>query len=118
MLAPGIHDAYTGNVRRMRDNGATRIGAGEAPAAAWEGRSLMYEVTGEQLLAEPATREEVFGPFVLLVRLTGAAQLREIASSFRGQLSASLHAEVSAHPAGEPASSAPSASSRPGAGSS
>ncbi|MER7937343.1 MULTISPECIES: hypothetical protein [unclassified Streptomyces] len=27
MLTPGIHDAYTGNVRRMQDNGATRIGA-------------------------------------------------------------------------------------------
>ncbi|MEV8563474.1 aldehyde dehydrogenase family protein [Streptomyces sp. NPDC051917] len=28
MLTPGIHAAYTGNVRRMQDNGATRIGAG------------------------------------------------------------------------------------------
>ncbi|MEV7028832.1 hypothetical protein AB0N99_01230 [Streptomyces sp. NPDC093272] len=97
MLTPGIHDAYTGNVRRMQDNGATRIGAGGAPAAAWEGQSLVYEVTGEQLLAEPAMREEVFGPFVLLVRLTGADQLREVARGFRGQLSASLHAEVRDH---------------------
>ncbi|MET8809463.1 aldehyde dehydrogenase (NADP(+)) [Streptomyces sp. NPDC004546] len=95
MLTPGIHAAYTGNVRRMQDNGATRIGAGAAPTAAWEGQSLVYEVTGEQLLAEPAMREEVFGPFILLVRLTGLDQLREAARAFRGQLSAGVHAEAS-----------------------
>ncbi|MEV8563473.1 hypothetical protein AB0478_45290 [Streptomyces sp. NPDC051917] len=55
----------------------------------------MYEVTGEQLLAEPAMREEVFGPFILLVRLTGLDQLREAARAFRGQLSAGVHAEAS-----------------------
>ncbi|MFE9608152.1 aldehyde dehydrogenase (NADP(+)) [Streptomyces sp. NPDC006012] len=97
MLTPGIHDAYTGNVQRMQDNGATQIGAGPAPVRAGEGQSLVYEVTGEQLLAEPAMREEVFGPFILLVRLTGPDQLREAARAFRGQLSASVHAEPSDH---------------------
>ncbi|MFF3515831.1 hypothetical protein [Streptomyces sp. NPDC002573] len=81
----------------MQDNGATRIGAETAPTAAWEGQSLVYEVTGEQMLAEPAMREEVFGPFILLVRLTGLDRLREVARAFRSQLSASVHAEASDH---------------------
>ncbi|MGV9350531.1 aldehyde dehydrogenase (NADP(+)) [Streptomyces spiralis] len=94
MLTPGIHDAYTRNAQRLESGGATRIAAGRASAAACDGQSLLYEVSGEQLLAEPALREEVFGPAVLLVRLTGPAQLIEVARAFRGQLSATLHAEA------------------------
>lgn len=93
MLTPDIHDAYTRDARRLEDDGAARIAAGPAPARAWDGQSLLYEVTGERFLAEPALREEVFGPAVLLVRLTGLDQLTEVARAFRGQLSATLHAE-------------------------
>ncbi|MGW1725838.1 aldehyde dehydrogenase (NADP(+)) [Streptomyces sp. NPDC002306] len=94
MLTPGIHDAYTRNVRRLEEDGATRIAAGPAPTGAWDGQSLLYEVTGEQVLAEPALRDEVFGPSVLLVRLTDLDQLHEVARAFRGQLSATVHAEA------------------------
>ncbi|WP_328891737.1 aldehyde dehydrogenase (NADP(+)) [Streptomyces sp. NBC_00316] len=101
MLTPGIHDAYTRNAQRMQERGATRIAAGPAPIRAWDGQSLLYEVTGEQLLAEPTLREEVFGPAILLVRLTGLEQLHEAARAFRGQLSATVHAEESDHAAAE-----------------
>ncbi|WP_432175239.1 aldehyde dehydrogenase (NADP(+)) [Streptomyces sp. Tue6028] len=101
MLTPGIHDAYVRNVRRLEDDGATRIAAGQAPENAGDGQSLLYEVTGERLLAEPALREEVFGPAVLLVRLTGPDQLLEAARAFRGQLSATLHAEAADRAAAE-----------------
>jgi NADP-dependent aldehyde dehydrogenase len=94
MLTPGIHDAYVRNAQRLENDGATRVAAGEAPEGLWDGQSLLYEVSGEQLLAEPGLREEVFGPAVLLVRLTGAEQLLEVARAFRGQLSATLHAEA------------------------
>ncbi|MEW2514550.1 aldehyde dehydrogenase (NADP(+)) [Streptomyces sp. NPDC046870] len=94
MLTPGIHDAYTRNARRLTDEGATRIAAGAAPDGAWDGQSQLYEVGGERFLAEPALREEVFGPALLLVRLTGPEQLLEAARAFRGQLSATVHAEA------------------------
>ncbi|MEU6656517.1 aldehyde dehydrogenase (NADP(+)) [Streptomyces sp. NPDC046900] len=97
MLTPGIHDSYTRNAQRLEERGATRIGAGQEPTRAWDGQSLMYEVTGDQLLAEPDLREEVFGPAILLVRLTGLDQLLEVARAFRGQLSATLHAETPDH---------------------
>ncbi|WP_329042689.1 aldehyde dehydrogenase (NADP(+)) [Streptomyces sp. NBC_00178] len=93
MLTMGIHDTYTRNVQRMQDHGATRLGSGEAPVRAADGQSLLLEVTGEQILAEPALREEVFGPTLLLVRLTGTEQMLEVARAFRGQLSATMHAE-------------------------
>ncbi|MFB4263145.1 aldehyde dehydrogenase (NADP(+)) [Nonomuraea sp. GTA35] len=94
MLTPGIHDSYLRNAERLEDDGAALIGAGTAPAHAWDGQSLLYEVTGDQFLAEPALREEVFGPAILLVRLTGTDQLLEAARAFRGQLSATLHADA------------------------
>ncbi|MFI0509473.1 aldehyde dehydrogenase (NADP(+)) [Streptomyces sp. WSLK1-5] len=94
MLTPGIHDAYTRNVQRLEGNGATRIGEGPAPLRAWDGQSLLHEVTGDQLLAEPELLEEVFGPAVLVARLTGLEQLLDVARAFRGQLSATMHAET------------------------
>ncbi|MEU6656465.1 aldehyde dehydrogenase (NADP(+)) [Streptomyces sp. NPDC046900] len=99
MLTPGIHDAYTRNVQRMEERGATLIGAGAAPTRAWDGQSQLYEVTGDQLLAEPDLREEVFGPAVLLIRLSGVDQLLEAARAFRGQLTAAMHADAPDHPA-------------------
>ncbi|MEY9894305.1 alpha-ketoglutaric semialdehyde dehydrogenase [Catenulispora sp. MAP5-51] len=93
MLTPGIHDSYYHNVQRMEDGGATRVSAGSAATHAWDGQSLLYEVTGEQLLTDPELREEVFGPFILLVKLTGPDQLLEVARAFRGQLTAILHAD-------------------------
>ncbi|MER7931001.1 MULTISPECIES: aldehyde dehydrogenase (NADP(+)) [unclassified Streptomyces] len=94
MLTPGIHEAYTRNARRTEDGGAVLIGAGADPDRAGEGQALLYEVTGDRLLAEPALREEVFGPAVLLVRLSGPEQLFAAARAFRGQLSATVHADA------------------------
>jgi 2,5-dioxopentanoate dehydrogenase len=99
MLTAGIHDSYDRGVQRMEESGATRIAEGAAPLRDGEGRSLLYEVTGEQLLARPALREEVFGPFALLVRLTDVEQLLQAARAFRGQLSATMQVEASDHPA-------------------
>ncbi|MFS4096833.1 aldehyde dehydrogenase (NADP(+)) [Streptomyces sp. AF1A] len=101
MLTPGIRDAYTRNAQRIANSGGDLIGAGEVPAAACDGQSLLFEVTGEQLLAEPALREEVFGPAILLVRVDGTDQLLEAARAFRGQLSATIHAEAADRAAAE-----------------
>ncbi|MDX3761884.1 MULTISPECIES: aldehyde dehydrogenase (NADP(+)) [Streptomyces] len=91
MLTPGIHDAYARNTQRLHDLGATTLTQGPEPQGAWEGRSQLLEVDGNRFLASPALAEEVFGPAALLVRLSGIDQLLEVARSFRGQLSATMH---------------------------
>ncbi|MFE2051504.1 aldehyde dehydrogenase (NADP(+)) [Streptomyces sp. NPDC059459] len=101
MLTPGIHDAYTRSARRHEDNGATRLGQGAEPVGAADGQALLLEVTGERLLAEPALREEVFGPALLLVRVADTEELLEAARAFRGQLSATLHADATDRPTAE-----------------
>ncbi|MET7438883.1 aldehyde dehydrogenase (NADP(+)) [Streptomyces sp. NPDC004082] len=94
MLTPGIHDTYARNVRRHQDSGATTLGQGAAPVGDTDGQALLLEVTGAQFLAEPTLREEVFGPTLLLVKLTSEKELLEAARAFRGQLSATLHADA------------------------
>lgn len=101
MLTPGIHDAYTRNAQRHQDNGAIRLGQGAGPVGEADGQALLLEVTGQQLLAEPTLREEVFGPALLLVRFADTAELLEAARAFRGQLSATLHADTADRPVAE-----------------
>ncbi|MEU0851283.1 aldehyde dehydrogenase (NADP(+)) [Streptomyces flaveolus] len=101
MLTPGIHDAYTHNAQRHQDNGAIRLGQGAGPVGEADGQALLLEVTGQQLLAEPTLREEVFGPTLLLVRVADTEELLETARAFRGQLSATLHADSADRPVAE-----------------
>lgn len=98
MLTPGIHDAYGRGAQRLRDSGATTVTVGPEPEGAFEGRAQLLEVDGDRFLAEPALAEEVFGPAALLVRLSGVEQMTEVARSFRGQLSATMHLEEEDHP--------------------
>ncbi|MFI5811962.1 aldehyde dehydrogenase (NADP(+)) [Streptomyces sp. NPDC051643] len=97
MLTPGIHDAYDQGARRLRESGADTLTEGPEPQGPWEGRSRLLEVDGERFLADPGLAEEVFGPAALLVRLTDMAQLLEVARTFRGQLSATMHLEEADH---------------------
>ncbi|MFC4530416.1 aldehyde dehydrogenase (NADP(+)) [Sphaerisporangium dianthi] len=97
MLTPGIHDAYVRGAQRLRDSGATLLAEGPEPEGTWDGRARLLEVGGDRFLAGPALAEEVFGPAALLVRVTGVDQLMEVARSFRGQLSATMHLDEPDH---------------------
>lgn len=97
MLTPGIHDAYDQGAQRLRESGAETLTEGPEPQGSWQGRSRLLEVDGERFLADPGLAEEVFGPAALLVRLTGMAQLLEVARTFRGQLSATMHLDEADH---------------------
>jgi NADP-dependent aldehyde dehydrogenase len=97
MLTPGIHDAYDRGAKRLRDLGAQTLAEGPEPQGPWEGRAQLLEVDADRFLADPDLAEEVFGPAALLVRLTDLEQLLEVARSFRGQLSATMHIDESDH---------------------
>jgi len=97
MLTPGIHDAYLTNQARQRAAGARPVAEGAAADGPFEGQAQLAETDGDSFLANPALAEEVFGPAALLVRLRDLAQLFEVARSFRGQLSATMHLEREDH---------------------
>jgi NADP-dependent aldehyde dehydrogenase len=58
---------------------------------------VLAEVDGDTFLANAALSGEVFGPAALLVKLRDLEQMVEVARSFRGQLSATMHLEQADH---------------------
>jgi NADP-dependent aldehyde dehydrogenase len=97
MLTPGIHQAYRTNLERQQQAGARLIAQGAPANGAWEGHSVLYEVDGAQMLANPMLAEEVFGPAALLVKLRDMDQMIAVAEKFRGQLTATMHLERDDH---------------------
>jgi len=62
-----------------------------------EGAPQLYAVSGGDFLSDPGLAEEVFGPLGLVVRASGAEQLRALAEGLDGQLTATLHLDESDH---------------------
>lgn len=90
MLTDGIAAAY-------RD-GSTRIASGsgvrEVLTTSCDLRNAspyLFRVTAADWLGNHALSEEVFGPLGLIVTVENAAQMVEVARSFEGQLTVTLH---------------------------
>jgi NADP-dependent aldehyde dehydrogenase len=93
MLTDGIASAYR--------EGASRVGGGQGVRALHatepSGRNatpFLYEVSGEHFLAQPELAHEVFGPLGLIVRVTGDAQMLDVARAMEGQLTTTVQADA------------------------
>ncbi|SLN23835.1 NADP-dependent fatty aldehyde dehydrogenase [Aquimixticola soesokkakensis] len=93
MLTDGIAAAY-------RD-GAARIGGGAgvqglltSTCGPREAKPFLYRVKAADWIANHALSEEVFGPLGLIVTVSDAREMREVALSFAGQLTATLHLDA------------------------
>lgn len=94
MLASHIHRAYeTGLARLCATAGVTEAARGER-AEGCRSQTALLIAGAETVLAEKRLQEELFGPASLLVRCRDTAQLREIAESLEGQLTACVHMEA------------------------
>lgn len=90
MLTDGIAEAY----RAGRDRIAAGNGVRSVLATTCDLRNAtpyLYEVSGQDWLADHALAEEVFGPLGLIVRVRHAAEMQDIARSLQGQLTCTLH---------------------------
>jgi NADP-dependent aldehyde dehydrogenase len=90
MLTDGIAEAY----RAGRDRIASGAGVREVLTTTCDLRNAtpyLFEVTGDDWLANHALGEEVFGPLGLIVRVRDFAQMQAIAQSLDGQLTCTLH---------------------------
>ncbi|WEF24178.1 aldehyde dehydrogenase (NADP(+)) [Paracoccus sp. S3-43] len=88
MLTDGIAEAYRA--------GASRAAGVATPVfeGASEGRNALpalYKTTAEEFLRDHTLAEEVFGPLGVIVTVTGADQMLEVAQALEGQLTATLH---------------------------
>lgn len=90
MLTAGMAEAFASG----KDAIAKQKGVKEVLAMGCADRQaspFLYEVSGDDWLANHALGEEVFGPLGLIVRVKDADQMVTIANSLQGQLTATLH---------------------------
>ncbi|WP_422074445.1 aldehyde dehydrogenase (NADP(+)) [Tranquillimonas rosea] len=90
MLTEGIAQAYRDGRQRFEGRNAVK------PVLSTEsdGRTAtpnLYETDASAYLQDHALGEEVFGPLGLVVRVSGADEMAELAQGFEGQLTATLH---------------------------
>ncbi|RJG21494.1 aldehyde dehydrogenase (NADP(+)) [Massilia cavernae] len=91
MLTPGIHAAYTSAVERLSGAaGVSLVARGQCGTTACAGQAALFVTDAANFLANPQLEEEIFGASSLVVRCTGAAQLRQIAEHLDGQLTATM----------------------------
>lgn len=90
MLTDGIAEAYRAGQQRV----AAATGVQELVSTTCEARNAtpyLYQTTAETWLANEELGEEVFGPLGLIVTVRDMDQMRAVAQSFVGQLTATLH---------------------------
>lgn len=92
MLTDGIAEAY----RAGRDRIAGSAGVRAVLTSVCDLRQAtpyLFEVSGDDWLANHALGEEVFGPLGLILRVRDFAQMQEVASHLEGQLTCTLHVD-------------------------
>ncbi|MDD9743899.1 MULTISPECIES: aldehyde dehydrogenase (NADP(+)) [Marinovum] len=93
MLTDGMAAAYRDGARRVAEG----AGVKSLLSTACEGRAAapyLFEVSAGDWLENEALSEEVFGPLGLVIRVADAAQMTQVAQSFKGQLTATLQMEA------------------------
>jgi NADP-dependent aldehyde dehydrogenase len=97
MLTDGIAEAY----RAGRDRIAGSAGVRAVLTSVCDLRQAtpyLFEVSGDDWLANHALGEEVFGPLGLILRVRDFAQMQEVAHQLEGQLTCTLHVDPADYP--------------------
>jgi len=89
MLTPGIAASYQHGVQQLTDH-ADVLGLANAGQPAGRGGAALFVTSGEAFLADRKLADEVFGPASLLIACRDARQMRDVAESLDGQLTATL----------------------------
>ncbi|MFC8047089.1 aldehyde dehydrogenase (NADP(+)) [Nocardia sp. NPDC057353] len=93
MLNAGIAAAFTGGVQRLTGSaGVTVAASGAGASATCTGVPHLFVTDAERFAADPALRDEVFGPSSIVVRVADADRLPALAAELEGQLTATVHA--------------------------
>lgn len=93
MLTDGIAKAYhDGQARFESRNTVKSLFSSEST-----GRTALpnlFEISGDQFLADHALSEEVFGPLGLVVRVGSLDEMEALARKFEGQLTTTIHMDA------------------------
>ncbi|RJG24373.1 aldehyde dehydrogenase (NADP(+)) [Massilia cavernae] len=89
MLTAGIASSYQDGVHKLAGHGAVEALA-KGEHAEGKGAPALFRTSGKDFLAEHALHGEIFGPASLIVACDSFEQMRAIAESLEGQLTATL----------------------------
>jgi NADP-dependent aldehyde dehydrogenase len=89
MLSPGIAGSFQRGITQLAEHADVKTLA-LAPQAEGKGAPALFVTSGAAFLSQHALSEEVFGPASLVVACKDMAELRQIAESLEGQLTATL----------------------------
>jgi len=93
MLHSGIHASYSkGLEAALSQKGIEKVAQSEKQPGAEEAFPTVAGVTAATFLANPHFREEVFGPYSLVVVCDNKDQLKEVLRSLHGQLTTTVMA--------------------------
>lgn len=96
MLTADIAKAYRFALeRRLEDRSIEQVLPPTAEALGCSARPALFAVTAREFLDNPLYHEEVFGPVSLVVYCRDFSELLQLAHSFEGQLTSTLHFEDS-----------------------
>lgn len=97
MLTPGICKNYSALSEEMlEEQGVTLIGKGNlSNDKANQAQPMAASVSASSFLVNPKLKEEVFGPYSLLVEADYEVQLQQVLDDLQGQLTASVVADES-----------------------
>ncbi len=89
MLTQGIAHAYQRGVAQVNQTtGVTAIHTADNPTG--QAKPQVFSTDADNWLKQAALHEEVFGPFAMIVRTEGTADMLAIADHLEGQLTATL----------------------------
>ena len=92
MLSPGIAGNFKRGITQLAEHADVKTLA-LAPQEEGKGAPALFISSGAAFLAQHALSEEVFGPASLVVGCKDMAELRQIAESMEGQLTATLQVD-------------------------
>ncbi|SIQ52092.1 NADP-dependent aldehyde dehydrogenase [Rhizobium sp. RU20A] len=90
MLTDGIAKAYRDGQERFQSRNSVKPLL-TTDSAERQASPNLFEISGDQFMADHALSEEVFGPLGLVVRVGSTAEMEKLARNFEGQLTATIH---------------------------
>lgn len=91
MLHPGIAKAFAGNrAKALMQAGVTTRAVAATPAKENQGIPTIALTDADHFLANPQLKEEVFGPYSLVVICKNPEQMKQVATQMHGQLTSTI----------------------------
>jgi alpha-ketoglutaric semialdehyde dehydrogenase len=101
MLHPGIAQAYEQKAKRAIGQKGVKVNTNNVQQLSKDNsQAIVVTVTASNFLANPTLREEVFGPFSIVVICNDYAEMKRVAEVMEGQLTSTLigsSAELGSH---------------------